>query len=432
MVERGIEVRPDGLLALATMLALAIEIGPWGERQRSAAAAFVLGLAFLATQKAAIVCLAFALLWGARAVRAQRARPFFEPAAIGALPFALFVGWLAYAGTLSSYLESNFGILLRRVGRSVASGGEFSPALYLVKEGRFNPAFALLALATLCGLLVELARRGRAARHAGVALFAWVLFASLWINPFPFPYLHVTVLPALALVVALRFVDHLENWQWARAPLRRDLAAALLVLACAATSVPRMASRFDSLQARQLETLAEVQRVTTPDDTVFDLTGLYFRRDAYPVWVMTGPMLARYFAGEFPKMLPYFTERAPMAVMLNYRTRTLEGAERRFLLGNYIHQDGPLFVHGREVEKLSPGEELVFRALKTAPFRWEGPAGLLVDGRPFVAGELARGEHRLGAAGAAGSPLRGRLVYAPATRDRTRLRPPFELYPTFD
>jgi hypothetical protein len=174
--------------------------------------------------------------------------------------------------------------------------------------------------------------------------------------------------------------------------------------------------------------LAEIQRVTGPEDRVFDLAGLYFRRDAYPVWVMTGVMIARYYKGGFPRMVPELERSAPTAVMLNYRTGDLRGVERRFLGAHYIHHDGPIFVHGKAVQRLTPGEELAFRALKSMRFRWEGEDALLVDGAPFREGELAAGEHRLTSARPLGP---GRLVPARATRSAPP-RQPFELFPSFD
>jgi len=427
MVERGIEVRPDGLLALAVAGALAIELSSLPIRRRFALSALVLGLGFVATQKAAFVCLGFAAWWAWHAWKRRQLGLLALPASCGLAPFAVQVLVLAHQGVLKSYLQSGVFDSLRRTGRSL-TGGEFGAIPYLVREGAHNPVFSLLAAGVLLLSVWGVFRKRLTPSQVLVTLLAWLSLATLWLNPFPFPYLHVTVIPTLALLMTHQTLSllHKGPGSSSRGPL---LVAALVLVAASATSLPRIATRLGNAQGPQLSVLSEVQSVTTPDDTVFDLVGLYFRRDAYPVFVMTGAMMTRYYRGDFPPIIPYLESNHPAVMMLNYRTRALPRKDQLFLRSHYVHLDGPIFVLGASLRNLHPSDSTTFELLKTDAYRYQGPSGILVDGKEFKTGELRAGRHTVTAAG---NIEAGRILLDRAARHQTAARSTFELYPAFD
>jgi hypothetical protein len=423
-VERGIEVRPDCVLACLTMLALAVDASwPWSWSKRLVQGLLV-GLGLVATQKGVFLAIGFGLFWLWTGWRRRRWSDVLAPLAGGAVPLAamlmLFWGW----GILDEYLRYCVVDAGAHATRVTAEPAAFGPLPFLMQEGRRNPVFVVGAL---FGLVFWTSRAvGRSSTRRGLPILAavvgWAALASLWLNPFPFPYLHVTVIPPLACLAGAGLV------QWLHFRSRRlmpALLAALLVLA-ASTSAPRLVEKAVQSNLRQIELLGLISAVTDPDDTVFDLVGLYFRPDAYPVFTMTGVMMNRYRNGVFPRMIPALIENEAVAAMLNYRTRWLPEQEGRFLAEHFVHYHDNLFIQGTVVE-LGPNESRTFRVLKTKSFQFEGQGELLVDGVPFRKGVLERGVKELGSGAQA---IKGRLVLGVPAPPRPESPKP--LYVNFD
>lgn len=420
MVERGIEVRPDGWLALCGVLALATELSRLSRLRRSCVQALLLSLAFLFTQKAVVLCVAFGLLWLWTAWRDRRASLLLLPVAVWSIPVAAMIVVLRVRGSLDAYLDYNVLAHVRHVTRTAGHGGSFGSWGTIRAESSRNLLFALLALPALVAAL----RRPGALRLAGLLAVTGLLYLS--INPFPFPYTHVAVLPFFAVVIAAAVVswgDRLVRDGAARSAL---VVAACLVLA-AATSAPRLAGKAALGNAYQLQVLREIQRVTAPSDAVFDMAGLHARRDAYPVFTMTGVMYERYRHGEFPRMIPAWRERGLTAMIENYRIHWLQPPEIDFLGNNMVYWGSNIYVSGAGIRNLAPGAEQRFEVLKESRYRYEGPGQLLVDGSPMTAGRLAPGEHLLTTPTGIGA---GRLILdvPPPLSDH----PPRPVFPTFD
>jgi hypothetical protein len=426
-VERGMEVRPDGYLAFTLAGALACEVLVASRHRRHVAQALALAAGFLFTQKAVFVCGAFGLLWLGRALRERRSGLVLLPTLTWSLPVVAVGLHLWWSGSLEAYLRYNVFNQAQVVARQVAVDQTFPPTSFLRSEGSRNVVFVVLALAGL----VEAARRWLAREleppRAAAALAAVFGLVSLWTVPAPFPYFHVTVLPPLAVL----------GGAWVGGLLRRlpaspiPVAPSALLLLClglaSATSLPRVWTQTARTNGYQFRTLEEVQRITGPDDRVFDMAGLYFRPDAHPVYLMTGMMFSRYRAGGFPPIVPTLRANGVVALVWNYRMTWLSAEEQDFLSERFVHHGLNLFVLGTRVDGLVPGERRVFEALSGERFRYEGDGVLRVDGKPFAAGTLARGEHVLEAA----EPIAaGRLVLdvpAPASTF-----PPTHLYVPFD
>lgn len=427
-VERGMEIRPDGALGVAAVAALALELAPdLSSRGRLAGQGAILGLAALLTQKAAFLCLLFGLLWVVRAWRERRPRNLLLPLAAWGAVVGTGLAVLAAEGLLAAFLRVNVGDSLR-----VATGGAsyrqtFGALDLLVHESRRNVAFVVLFAGGLVLAALRLARRWRPDLGFAVVLTVG-LVATLFLNPFPFSYLHVTVLPVVAVLAAYPvgvFATELpDKWRsWG------GIAVLGALIAAAATSLPRLLVKAQPALARQVETPVELARITALDDRVFDLVGFYFRPAAHPVYFMTSNLMARYRAGGLPPIEATLREREVVAFLLNYRMLWLRPEEGRFFLERFAHYDGNIFLLGRELAQLAPGVETDFEALKRKEFVFTGPGRLWVDGQPFSRGTLERGVHRLRIDETARA---GKLILATPDPQPQVRRPPGELFVNFD
>ncbi len=399
-VERGLEVRPDTLMVCLVTAALYV-----GARDREnsvptvALQGLLLGLAFLATQKAAIASFAFGLCWLVIAFQRRRLEWVVVPCVVWALPYLGLLAALHGVEALPAYVEYN----LRHPGESVAGGGAAAAGIPtlgpIFVEGWRNAAFLAAAIASLIFVsLKRLVGRTMSGVEAPVVL-AVVWTAGLFVMAFPYPYSHVGGLPAWAILIGV-----------AAAPVRSRLTAAFdgvglqVALAAAtiaaltlvlATSGPRLFGEHDRVNDYQLHLLGRVQSLTRPEDPVFDLAGLYFREDAYPVYLMTGAHYLRYRNGDYPRIAPSLKERGLAAFIVNYRLRWLGGEDRAFLQGHFVRVEPNIFLSGSDLAAFTVGSEKSFEVTRGADYRFDGDGELWVDGRPFESGRLERGTHRL-------------------------------------
>jgi hypothetical protein len=428
-------VRPDGLAAFLVTLALALELGARADRPGSRLArGALIGLALLATKKAVFVAAVFGFLWLARAWRRRRAGDL--------TPWAGAAGVLAAAAAvmiaLGNFDEFVRATVLPSVGAATGSEGRvpFGPWPFLAREGARNlPFVAAAAVGWATCLILARRRSAGGGRLLFPALLATAAVASLWLQPFPWPYVHVGALPAVAVVAAAGSLRALAlAFAGARLAARPWTAAAVLLLLAGGIAAPRLVEKGRADpgprgQARQLALLDEVQRSTRPDDPVFDMAGFYFRPDGYPAYALSGDLLALVRAGGLPPLVEELRARQVVALVVNYRVDWLDGPEREFLADRFVHLTDNLFVLGADLGGAPAAVDLPWEALAARGFRWEGPPGALeVDGQPFSRGPLARGAHtlRLRAPVAA-----GRLILETPGPAPPR-RPSSPMYPQFD
>lgn len=466
MIERGIEVRPDGILALCITLALAVEVsgrgaggagGGDGDRWRHSASGLLLGIGFLATQKAVFASFAFGCLWLLRAIRTRCPGRVLWPVTAWAVPLAVASAVMVGIGNFDAYLQLNILDAFDTVS-GADHRSPFSPTRFLGRESARNPIFVLLVLYGLYRGLLALADsvrgssvRGNTAQEAttedeeGVdssalafpGFLAFFSILSLWANPFPWPYVHVTVIPPLAALAGAIVASELAR----RTSLARKsggtgkgpvLVALLLLLTIPVLSAPRLASKAlpvagEGGQEFQFAHLREVDRILGPDDPVFDLAGLYFRPDGYRQYALSSDLFGWYRAGGLPSIPESLQTSGTVAVILNYRTSWL-GPEMGFVSSRFVRHHGNLLILGRSLSGAPADVDIPFEVLATKPFRYEGPGILWVDGEPFERGVLEKGSYRLRLDS---SPARARLVMETPPADRPPLEPGI-LYINFD
>ncbi|MEZ4334240.1 MAG: hypothetical protein R3F35_21015 [Myxococcota bacterium] len=416
-VERGLEVRPDTLMTPLVLLALLVgtfESRP--TRWRFLVQALLLGFAFVATQKAAIASFAFGCFWLACAMRDRRPSLVVLPCAVWLIPWLALLGGLAIQGGLEDYARFNLFHPSESVqGQGAAAAVRFSALDPLRVEGARNLAFCVAAIAAGIAVLVGLIRRGSTDRQRALwptAALAAVWIAGLFVMPFPYPYSQAAGIPPIAVVIATVVGQEIGRH---RPTLRRARVVALvsgvLVLAAMATSLPRIVGERAKDNARQLRVLERVDALSDASSPVLDLAGLYFRPDAYPVYVMTGAHYARYRRGDYPPIAPWLREHGLDLFVVNYRMRWLDGEDRAFLQENFVRVEPNLFLSGRDLDGMAADETRRFEVTRAGDYRFDGEGELLVDGRAFRSGRLERGVYALSAPGGIG---RGRLVSARA------------------
>jgi hypothetical protein len=416
MIERGIEVRPDGPLALLIVAALAVELAPRAALRRHSIQALLLGLGVLLTQKLILVLLPFGVLWLIGAWRERRPRLVLQPIVLAAVPLLITCAVLATFGVAGTFLQTVYFSATSAVAHA-ESRATFSPAFFLLRESARNIAFVIAAIAGLIAIAAR--RRDRAAIFAAALAVTGV--AMLWANPFPWPYVHVAFIPLLAVVAGAGLTELVK-------PAWKPAATALVIALVMTTSLPRLLQKAADSPEQQFAMLREIDRVTPPNARCFDLAGLYFRPDAYPAFAMSGDMLVSYGAGAFPRMVPELRRNAVGCVLFNYRTAALQSPERDFLAAHVAHYWANLYLPGADLSPMPAGATRTFEVLAPRVFRYDGSGAIIVDGVPFARGPLAAGNHRIDILRAA-APSRLIIDTPPPIPPPA---PPRELFPSFD
>jgi hypothetical protein len=351
-------------------------------------------------------------------------------------PQGIAAGAMAWAGNFREFYQLNVVGAFSEVAGSAGHSIRFGPTHFLIHEGGRNPLFSALAILSLVWAVLVCARRIRGRSEPGegdglgfTLFLAVVLLASLWLNPFPFPYLHVTVLPTLAILIGAAG-GRLAASRGLGVDRPGGIVLLIVLLAGAlATSVPRLTYLASMSQDHQMETLLQVQRATGPEDAVFDMVGLYFRPDGHFAYLMTSQTLARYQQGMLERIPDSLRRTGTVAFLYNYRIRWLEGEDQRFLQEHFTHYDGNLFLLGTPLVDLGSGESRAFEVLVGKRFRHDGDCEILVDGRPFEEGFLAAGEHVIERVGEVAGD---RLIMDSPGPHPWPPRPPEPLYVNFD
>ncbi len=406
-IERGIEARADGPMALCVMAALFVEFGKSAPLRRYCIQALLMSLAFLLTQKAVFFCFGFGSLWLIQAIRARRISLVALPMLCWTAPVAVTAGLLAWAGSLDDFIRYSYTYPMQNIAGQTENMRTFGPWHFLYREAQRNLFFTLAAVMTPLATAICLWKKPDVGRRLLFALYLALLgLVGLHVNPFPFPYSHVAMLPPFALVAACTLFLGVEAVVSRRWPGLAPWSLLLILGLCISTSLPRLIYKTAPGNRYQYEILREVDRIIGPEDAVFDMAGLYFRPDAYPVYLMTGAHFTRYRGGFFPPMIPWFRENGLVLYIKNYRTQWLENEERQILSQHFFRYKPNIYLSGKLLRNLDPGQVTQFEVFKANHYRYEGPGTLLVDGVPFEKGLLTKGEHQL----TTENPIRGGLL----------------------
>lgn len=401
-LERGIEVRTDGPMSLCVTAALAVELSGLPRLKRYCLEALLLAMAFLLTNKACFACFAFGCLWLAEAVRHRRIALVAVPMMIWTAPQGIAVALMAAAGNLHEFIEMNITIASAELTRSAdhadADMSWHLTKYFLEREGFKNLVFCLLAALAWVAALPSWFRRSSGEEAGGLAFptfLAALLFVSLGLNPFAYPYLHVTVLPVFFILTAALVIRGLERLGLDPMSLKSLCAILILLAAVSLWSTPKLLAHHSPGLRPMAEILRELHRVTEPDDAVFDMMGLYFRPDAAHFYVMTVPTMSFYRLGHLPRIPDEFRRTEAVALIFNARFQRFSKDVKAFLGARFVRYDRGIFLLGNSLLEVEPGETITFEALKSKEFRYDGQGEILVDGESFQQGFLEKGFYEI-------------------------------------
>lgn len=228
------------------------------------------------------------------------------------------------------------------------------------------------------------------------AAFAALAVAAFLVNPTPFPYNLVLLVPPL-FVLGVRVVA---------ATLPTDLSVEVRGLALcflgSAHLLPWWTAtqrHFEFTNGRQVQLMELSERLTDPArHGVFDGSGLVpLRNPVGEHWLVHSFTLARLTDGTWPSVRQQLQSRETPVILPNYRTQWLPREDQAFIEAHYLALAADFLLLGKrgtggttEWEALAEGRYLL-KLLEAPP-----DATVAVDGVPTATGivTLAKGPHR--------------------------------------
>lgn len=271
---------------------------------------------------------------------------------------------------------------------AVAKASQFGPGMALARLPAQTPLLLGLAAGALLALGYGLLReRGRALAWDGCAPEAALALGALgllWVNPTPFPYNLVNVVPFLFLL-GFRFA----------APLCKDLRGPTLALAVGVVLfthvVPfAMATwrHLDWPNDRQVRVMRAAEALTDPArDPVYDGTGMVPTRETIGYqWYLHSLNMQAMLNGKTLSVAEMLARRPAPVLIRNYRAGWLPESDQRFIAEHYIPLADDFLVLGQVL----PAGGASYRVLHAGRYRVYamGQGGLrelpevTVDGQP--------------------------------------------------
>ncbi len=231
-------------------------------------------------------------------------------------------------------------------------------------------------------------------------------FTVLLINPTPYPYNLVLVVPFAALACAKYWKDRVgQDRQWdLEAPMVLPFLASLLVFTHGIPFIYSISRHFEMSNERQelLMTTAEV--MTDPvEDCVYDGAGLVpMRRSIGRYWVLHSLNLVNFRNGTWPPVGRTMAINPPSVIIPNYRTDWLGEEDWSFIRSHFVPLSDDFWVLGGAIPSedgkwtcIHGGRYLVLVQVERG---FVPPAELQVDGTKMPAEipiALSPGLHQL-------------------------------------
>ena len=433
------EIRPDSVAFGLFAAALSLLFPAPSSRNRALGAGALWVLALFATQKAIIYSAPLAVLLLVNAVRPKtRARE------LGTL-LRIVLGGSAVALVIAIYfVVTHSGAAWFQQTLIWASFHEkrypgFSWTVYGVPAFESVPVLVALGLWGVVCALIELKRSAEPLVQPPLILVL-VLCSALFSFGFaraPFPY---ALLPGLGMLCA--FVPRgcaalLRALRRSPMPKPLLLPATALALFALLFFGPRQGfadaeAKLAPDNAYQYRVLADVGRLTTITDPVYDNSGGYVARPHVGFRFYTSALDRQVEAAELPITVPRaLREQGCTALLLDARFRGLPPPLIRFLTLPFQPYNADVWLWGQRFSSsLAPAE---FEAVRDADYFVEPSSvatggGFVIDGSPVATSvfHLSRGEHRVQYAGAA---RQFSVLWLPA--DKQRYRPKYGLRSEF-
>ncbi len=418
----GFEIRHDNLLLSGLLLMwCVVRVRPEGLQSYFIAGALAVGLEFVAFKAFVyVVPIALAVLIfpppGYRAPRWKLALAWIA-GAVGAfllvrIAYGMAGLWDVYLGGVRTLLQN-------------ASGGiRFAPWDTLSRLLTQDPLLLVFVTSGLIAMACDLRRRGRAALiwdgNLPEALLFAVALAALLINPAPYPYDLLHLVP-YAFLFAFRYASALVNSISDRPALVPVIGAVVIFTHLLPFGIAtRRHLKMSNYHQEGLMCLAE--SLTDPvKDPVYDGVGMVpTRRSIHYQWFLHSLNIRNFVAGPGLRVRDMLAARPAAVIIPNYRTDWLPEEDHDFIRGHYVPLADDFWVLGKV---LSPGGGTFaighagryrISSLQGSDIMGTFPAGLqglttpendgnlegTLDGKPLSAGvvELTVGEHRIATA----------------------------------
>ena len=335
----GFEVRHDNLVLTGLLLAwwMVRREAIWG-----AAATFGIGFLAVLLQFTAFKAFLFFLPLSAALL-------LFPPPGWSGKRIHQIAGWMgggllaialarmAYAvsGTWEVYLES------LRQGFAVSSQAErFPPWDTVMRLTRESPLVSGLALGGLIawgnsfwvGWRKSLTWSGPLPE----LLMAMGVFGVLVLNPTPFPYNLVLVVPFFLLVLRIWW-PALEN-AIEQGHSALPWVAGLIVVVHGLPFIAFTSRHFDWTNDRQQHLMKAAERLTDPaTDPVYDGVGLLPTRNSIGYhWYLHSLNMKNFESGKWPSVLTMLEQHPAPVLIINYRTDWLPKQDRDYIAAHYV------------------------------------------------------------------------------------------------
>jgi len=382
----GFEVRHDNLLL--TGLLLIWYLGRY--RGNALSAYFAIGALTIILQFMAFKAFVYTLPISAYLLVG---RGVAEPTTFMKVVAAWLVG-IGFAGLACLSVYLSLGLLDELLGNAAGlsqvaqSNDGFSPFGTLSRLLVQTPLLIAAASAALLMSTIAVTRRPRAIleRHGMLpeSLLFIIAMAALFINPTPFPYNLVNVVP-FAFLLACRLVLQVKPIIAGNRPL--------LVLAVSVFAFSHMIPFLDATLRhinwnnwRQMKLIETAEAMTDPtSDPVYDATGSVLTRHSIDRWWYLHSLLMRQIYDGNQSSVAAMLARNPAAVLIpNYRFDWLRESDWQFIRANYLPLADDFWVLGIRL----PPRGGSFRTLRSGRYKvlpgasgWQNsPPELAVDG----------------------------------------------------
>lgn len=277
---------------------------------------------------------------------------------------------------------------------AVASGTDrLSPIPTLLRIANQAPLYLASILVMAAWLTGTDGRRLLHARPDGVLpelIWSMAGLAALILNPTPFPYNLVLVMPLGAVVLARVLASRRDG-----PPLPQGIVA-VLCLVHIGTWAMSTRRHLDMTNDRQIQLVELAEALTNPEEhRVLDGAGLVVSRlPPGPQWLIHMLTFRRFADGTYTPIRAQLSSSSTPVVILNYRTGNLPRPDIDFITTHYLPLAGDFWVTGIE---RGPGET-TWDCLVGGRYHVdiEGDDTLL-DEVPLKAGvnTIARGKHSI-------------------------------------
>ncbi|MCP4678784.1 MAG: glycosyltransferase family 39 protein [Deltaproteobacteria bacterium] len=419
-LDRSFRIRADVISTLMSLPALFLVTASVLTPLRLAFAGLFLGMALLTTQKALYFVIAFAVALIGRHIRRYGFRLFMLKrilvdgliSAGGFLvPVGAIVAWAKLNDCLEEFVQQCFFWALD-VG--FATDVYASAIKYLWQSLERNPVFWLLAMIGIIALLLESMRRvappeketsnsaDTIAPSIALGLWSLTLVLLYWQHKTKFPYIFVNVAPCLAICGALPLG---RLWLGALLPPRFPdwkhitLLAGFIFFFVYSPYLHHERNLKEGRIGRQADVMNRVDKITDPEDNVFDGTGVIVCRGKATPYSITSRWVMERRAGAKYNVIDWLRKSEPKVMLKSYRIKRLSSKERRFVDSRFVKDWDIVYAVGSSVShkgKTPTAKNVELLATTDYAIIANDRKNVRIDGKtPAEIERLSAGYHRI-------------------------------------